>query len=167
MGKKIHLIRHAKSSWKDGSLTDFDRPLNRRGVKSCELMAPAILNAGCYFENVYVSPAKRAQLTITIINKALDNTTINWCTVPDLYTFDSNDLFRFCLGLHDSIDELVIVGHNPAFTEFCNRVSNSTLANIPTCGYVALNTSMPFKWPDLMTQRFTLTSFIQPKDPVQ
>lgn len=62
--KRLHLIRHAKSSWSSGSLADIDRPLNQRGLKSCVLMAPQIVKAGCSFEHVFCSPAVRAQSTL-------------------------------------------------------------------------------------------------------
>ncbi len=37
--KTLIIIRHSKSSWKDHSLSDFDRPLNKRGIKDAKKMS--------------------------------------------------------------------------------------------------------------------------------
>jgi phosphohistidine phosphatase len=57
--KKLHFIRHAKSSWKDSSLHDIDRPLNNHGLKSCPIMATQIEKSGCNFDHVFCSTAVR------------------------------------------------------------------------------------------------------------
>ncbi|MEL6556492.1 MAG: histidine phosphatase family protein, partial [Cyanobacteria bacterium J06621_11] len=62
--KKLHFIRHAKSSWRNAYLADIDRPLNERGVRSCQVMAAQIVKAGCPLDNIFCSPAVRAQSTI-------------------------------------------------------------------------------------------------------
>lgn len=136
--KKLHLIRHAKSSWADPSLADKQRPLNKRGQKSCGVMAKLILSVGCHFDHVFCSSAVRAQLTIKLINKNLTGAEIQWQLDDELYTFESDDLLRWCQGLDDVMSEVVIVGHNPALTELCNRLTGCYLDNIPTCGYVQL-----------------------------
>ncbi len=84
--KKIHLIRHAKSSWKGASLADIDRPLNKRGIKACDLMARAIFDAGCNFKHVYCSTAVRAQSTITLIDHSLFDVKVSWQLTDELYT---------------------------------------------------------------------------------
>ncbi|MCE2030288.1 SixA phosphatase family protein [Sessilibacter corallicola] len=161
--KKIHLIRHAKSSWKDASLADIDRPLNKRGIKACDLMARAILDAGCNFKHVYCSTAVRAQSTITLIDHSLSDIKVSWQLTDELYTFDSKQLYKWFRLLDDSIQEVVIIGHNPALTDFCNKLSNSYIENIPTCGYVQLNAKAHSAWKDLSAGSFNLAEFITPK----
>ena len=117
--KKIHLLRHAKSSWKDASLADSDRPLNERGKKTCRFMAQHIAEAGCCFAQVFCSPAVRAQATIERISKCLD-AEIQWQTEKKLYTFESAGIWDWCRSLDESIREPLIIGHNPALTDFCN-----------------------------------------------
>jgi len=164
--KKIHLIRHAKSSWKDDSLTDVDRPLNKRGKKTCRFMAQHILDAGCCFDNVFCSPAVRAQLTIELISNSLEGVDIQWQTEELLYTFDSDTIFDWCRAVDESITELVIIGHNPALTDFCNELSNSNLKNIPTCGYAQLTYGKKGKkcqWRKLAEGSAELAVFLRPK----
>ena len=160
--KTIHLIRHAKSSWKDSTLTDIDRPLNKRGKKTCHLMARHIVQAGCCFEHIFCSPAVRAQETIKRINKAL-NLGLRWQTTGQLYTFDSAVLLEWFRTLNESVTEPLIIGHNPALTEFCNALSNSSISNIPTCGYVQLSMEKRLPWRELAEGTAELTAFLRPK----
>lgn len=162
--KRIHLLRHAKSSWGDASLADVDRPLNPRGLDCCRLMARPLVEVGCSFENVFCSPAVRAQSTIRLISENLSGINVEWQTDPTLYTFDSEDLHDWCRAIDDSISEILIVGHNPAFTEFCNELSGSDLRNIPTCGYVQLTATQVCTWKNISGAAFELTTFLRPKD---
>lgn len=136
--KKIHLIRHAKSSWSDPSLDDKQRPLNKRGMKSCGVMARHILNAVDCTDHIYCSPAVRAQQTIELINRNLKKTDLIWQLDERLYTFDSHDLLSWFMQLSDSISEIVVVGHNPALTDLVNNLTDDQLSNITTCAYVQL-----------------------------
>ncbi|CAK8716663.1 Phosphohistidine phosphatase [Candidatus Electrothrix laxa] len=160
--KKIHLIRHAKSSWKDDSQGDIDRPLNKRGKKTCRAMAQHIADAGCCFEHIFCSPAVRAQSTIERIRTSL-NADLQWQTAEQLYTFDSEFLFDWCRDLDESITEPLIIGHNSALTDFCNEVSNSTVKNIPTCGYTQLSLNKDCSWQELAEGAAELTVFLRPK----
>ncbi|XOF34763.1 MAG: SixA phosphatase family protein [Candidatus Electrothrix sp. YB6] len=160
--KKIHLIRHAKSSWKDVSLADIDRPLNKRGRKTCRFMAQHIAAVGCCFEHVFCSPAVRAQATIERISRCL-NAEIQWQTAEQLYTFDSRVLFDWCRALDESITKPLIIGHNPAVTDFCNALSNSAVKNVPTCGYVQLAIRKGCRWRDLAEGAAELVVFLRPK----
>jgi phosphohistidine phosphatase len=161
--KKIHLIRHAKSSWDDPSLNDIERPLNPKGIKSCGVMASHILDAGCQFTSIFCSPAVRAQSSIELISQSIPEISIQWQTEQDLYCFDSGSLYDWCRVQDDSLSELVIVGHNPALTDFCNELSSSDLKNIPTCGYVQLTALSKSSWQEISETGFELTSFIKPK----
>ena len=83
--KKIHLIRHAKSSWANEGLADTDRPLNEVGVANCALMAEHLDAAGCCFDHVFCSAATRAQATISLIAENLPDKNIGWKVEEKLY----------------------------------------------------------------------------------
>lgn len=162
--KKIHLIRHAKSCWSDPLLTDIERPLNERGINTACFMVSHIFSSGCSFKQVYCSPAIRAQSTLTLFNEALSKVNIQWQVDKDLYTFNSHDLMRWCRKLDDSIQEVVIVGHNPALTDFCHHLAqNYAVKNIPTCGYVQLVTRSENSWQDISHTVFEISHFLKPK----
>lgn len=160
--KTLHLIRHAKSSWKNPGLADIERPLNERGRKACILMAEPILDAGCHFEHVYCSIARRAHMTIQGIDEALPGTQIEWELVESLYTFSSSSLLDWIRGLDDAVDEAVLIGHNPAFTDLVNELGNQFIANLPTCGYVQLQLE-PRSWRNAGQNSGKLETFLSPK----
>ena len=64
---QLTLIRHAKSSWDNPALSDFDRPLNKRGMKNAPLMGKIINKRGLAFEQIVTSPALRAITTAHLI----------------------------------------------------------------------------------------------------
>jgi phosphohistidine phosphatase len=161
--KKIHLLRHAKSSWEDASLADSDRPLNERGKKTCGFMARHIADAGCSFAQIFCSPAVRAQATIELLRRALPRASVRWRTAAQLYTFESKAIWDWCRSLDESIHEPLLVGHNPALTDFCNQLSGSAVKNIPTCGYVQLVIKKECRWRKLAEEAADLAVFLRPK----
>ena len=159
--KTIHLIRHAKSSQGDRDLADIDRPLNERGLASCRVMAMKILDAGCPFDPVFCSPATRTQSTIEQISQALAPRQIQWQVDNALYTFEGQNLLKWCSALDDSMTAVVIVGHNPAMTDLVNQVSDRPIKNLPTCGYAQL--CFKGSWQALSAGSAKLVSFLKPK----
>ena len=145
--KVLHLIRHAKSSWVDESLADHDRPLFKTGVKACHRIGKKLFQEGCRFEHIYCSSALRAQQTIKHILDTFPKKQREWKTDSNLYTFSSGELWRWIHSIPDAEDSVLIVGHNPAFTQFVNSVANADLGHLPTCGYVRL--MIPSTWQDL------------------
>jgi phosphohistidine phosphatase len=69
--KSLHLLRHAKSSWKDPGLNDHDRPLNKRGRQTAKMMAAYFRRAKIAPDLVICSTAVRAHQTLDPIIKAL------------------------------------------------------------------------------------------------
>ncbi len=70
--KYIYLIRHAKSSWGEVDISDFDRPLNKRGKKDLPFMANRLKEFGIKPDLILSSPAKRAQKTAKTIAETID-----------------------------------------------------------------------------------------------
>ncbi len=160
--KTLHLIRHAKSCSGDSSTSDIERSLNDKGMRACAKMAQHIVDAGCGFNHVFCSAANRAQQTIDGINQALDENEVDWIVDDQLYTFDSQDILKWCMRLDDSLDDVVIVGHNPALTEFCNYLGDRYIDNMPTCGYAKLEITSE-RWRDLGEGTAKLATFLAPK----
>ena len=166
--KTLHLIRHAKSSWDIDGQKDIDRALNKRGRKACEIMAQRIVDAGCNFQNIFCSPAVRAQETIERLAKALAPREINWDVDHELYTFDAGDLLKWLKSIDNTLDELLLVGHNPAITELTNflggdLLGNRFIANVPTCGYVQLDLDIT-AWSEIDSNSGAIKMFLTPKD---
>ena len=65
--KTILLMRHAKSSWKDHNLDDFERPLKKRGKKDARAMAQILVEKELLPQKLFSSSAKRACQTAEIV----------------------------------------------------------------------------------------------------
>lgn len=134
--KTLHLIRHAKSSWTDPLLADFDRPLKKRGLSDALLVAPEALAAGWRADSIYCSGAARARQTIAQWCGELHQELSHVQYRDELYTFDYSDLIDW-LGQQGD-NELTIVGHNPALHELIEWFSDQSLEKFPTCAYCQL-----------------------------
>ena len=69
--KRLYLLRHAKSSWKDTSLPDHDRPLAGRGRRAAKAIARHMQDHGIERELVLCATAQRARETLDRIEPAL------------------------------------------------------------------------------------------------
>lgn len=159
--KKLHFLRHAKSSWDQQSLSDVERPLNKRGIMATKIMAGALADAGCEFNNVFTSPAVRAYTTIENIASHLPRQNIQWQIDDELYTFNAGALFDWCHALSDDLDDVMVVGHNPAITELTNRLTGSNIIDAPTCSYIQME--FDGHWKDLGKNTAKRIKFLTPK----
>lgn len=136
--KKIYLIRHAKSSWSEKGMNDFDRPLNKQGKKDLHFMANRLKEFGIKPDLILSSTAKRAQKSAKaiaeIIKYNIDKIAFNDSLYDSSYT-----AYRYLLDtLNDKLKSIFIVGHNPTLTEMGERLSGAILTNIPTCSIVCI-----------------------------
>jgi len=163
--KKIYLIRHAKSSWADGNLTDFERPLNKRGLRDAPNMGVFLKKQGVLPQLIVSSPAKRALTTANIIAKAIDYPTNNIVQNQELYVFtlDVAIVFDIIANIHNNIDRLMLFGHNPTFTALNNFLARQNyFDNIPTCGCTCWEIDTN-RWADVATAKANLLFFKFPK----
>lgn len=148
--KHLVLLRHAKSSWQDASLDDFDRPLNKRGERNRHQLATALgrqpLDPSP--QRVFTSPARRARLTAEAVHEALaPNAPLQ--TDARLYTFAARALVAFLRELEEDLERVALIGHNPALTDLVNWLDPARpLDNLPTCSLVHLTLNCA-RWRDL------------------
>lgn len=136
--KKLYLIRHAKSSWKEMGIDDFERPLNKRGKRDVPFMAKRLKHFGVKPDLIIASPALRAKITALEIAKVLQYNEGDILFEAALYD-SSYEKYRYLL---DSLDEqyksVFIIAHNPEITEVGERLSGAILTEIPTCAIVCI-----------------------------
>jgi phosphohistidine phosphatase len=135
--KNLILIRHAKSNW-DAPLQDIDRPLDQRGMKDAHLVS---LNIEDFIPKTYViwsSIAKRATDTARIFAQNILYPIESILFKDELYTFDEKHLENIIKSCDNSIDSLIIFGHNAAMTNFVNKFGDIFISNLPTSGFVSL-----------------------------
>ena len=132
--KRLVVIRHAKSSWKDPGLRDFERPLNKRGKADAPEMGRRLALRSLIPDRLLASPAKRAIRTAEIIAGAIGFPAERIIRVDPLYGAGVADLVGILQGLDDSEETVYLVGHNPGLTDLVNFVCSAFLDNLPTCG---------------------------------
>ena len=144
------LLRHAKSSWKDTSLSDRERGLNKRGRRDAPRMGQALSHLLEPMPMV-VSPARRAQLTLEGLLHGWPGLEQQRHTTEEaLYTFSCDDVCEWIARQADGSDALFLIGHNPAFTDLVNElVDGDCLDNLPTAGFASLSLEID-RWCDLL-----------------
>lgn len=158
--KKIILVRHAKSSWKQ-NLSDKDRPLKTRGITDAQNVALKYLSKSELPVAIYSSPAKRAMDTCAIFLKQAHEFNFKAEIVDDLYDFNGSAVIEFVKNLSDELTQVILFGHNNAFTFIANTYGSEYLENLPTSGLVELEFNID-NWNSLK-QGKTLNLII-PKD---
>ncbi|NHZ86559.1 MAG: hypothetical protein GWP19_11885 [Planctomycetia bacterium] len=131
--KYLTLIRHAKSSWKFPELTDFDRPLNKRGLKSASLMGVVLQEQAVLFDAVFSSSAKRAHDTIELICERIGFPLNNIKFEDELYDFHSQRVYEYIKHFDDSLHDVALAGHNPVFHRLATLLTGESIVKFPTC----------------------------------
>jgi phosphohistidine phosphatase len=163
--KRLLLVRHAKSSWKDERLADIERPLNGRGRHDAPAMAARLAARGLHPSVILSSPAERAKATAETLAGALGYPPERIRIEPDLYLADAGTLARIAARLDDTWDDVVLVAHNPGLTDFANRLLPSlALGNLPTTGIVAVDCPGE-RWTEIEHGGATLAFYDYPKNP--
>jgi phosphohistidine phosphatase len=135
--KTLTLLRHAKSSWSDPSLQDYERPLNRRGQRDAPVMADRIKSAGIRPSLILSSPAVRAWTTAKIVAQEIGYPAEFLQREDRLFHASGRGLLKVVAGQDSGFNNVMIVGHNPGLTDFANYLSPGLTDNIPTCGVVS------------------------------
>lgn len=135
--KNLFLMRHGKSSW-ELNVSDEDRPLGQRGISDAHLVGAELSLKNLVIDEVFSSPANRALHTCTICLGAL-NYPLNKCTItPDLYDFSGEKVINFINNIDDGLHNVLLFGHNHAFTYIANLMGNMHIENIPTSGFIQI-----------------------------
>ncbi|NLD17370.1 MAG: histidine phosphatase family protein [Tissierellia bacterium] len=122
--KTLYLLRHAKSSWGDSELSDFDRPLNNRGLKEAREIAEHMAENEYIPELILCSTAKRTRKTLEEILKALKfEGEANY--LESLYLASSNTIGEAIKSVN--VESLLVIGHNPGIENFLNEIINEDL----------------------------------------
>jgi len=133
--KYLLLIRHAKSDWTESGLSDFERPLNKRGKKDAPAMALRVLNKKISVDAILSSPAVRAAATAAFFAETLQ---LKAEFLNELYLAEPETFFGVVASLNDVWNSVIIVSHNNGLTDFANMLTNARIDNIPTCGVFAV-----------------------------
>ena len=160
--KRLYLIRHAKSSWSNAALSDFDRPLNDRGTRDAPLIGQRFSKYKVEPDLILSSPAKRAISTAKIIAGEIGYPVKKILTDRCLYLADVPTLLKTVTSLDDTSNKVMIFGHNPGMTEFAETLTSYRIENMPTCSVVCVNFDVR-TWKDAKRGEGDLVFFDFPK----
>lgn len=157
------LVRHAKSSWDDFSLPDFDRPLNERGKRDAPMMAKRLLNKGVNLDLLVSSPAKRAKRTAQAFAEILGKEKEKILYDEELYMASAEQFFAVISRLDNSFNNVAIFSHNPGITSFANSLQVASIDEMPTCSILAIS-SPAQSWLDFRESQKKFWFFDYPKN---
>ncbi|MDC6352046.1 histidine phosphatase family protein [Zeaxanthinibacter sp. PT1] len=141
--KNIIFVRHGKSAW-NYDVNDKDRPLKERGINDGLLVSGKFKSLGITPDAIYSSPANRALHTCTIFLRKLKYDLEKFRLSEELYEFSGEGVMNFVQNLDDSLDTVMIFGHNYAFTNVVNQWGSEAIDNVPTTGLVQIQFDIDF-----------------------
>ncbi len=159
--KTLYLIRHAKSDWSDGSLSDFERGLKKRGHKDLETISSYMSLQRLKPDLILSSLALRAQTTADILAKKIEyEGRIHY--MAELYNTRPEKIINILTLQDDGYSSIFLVGHNPELTEFANFLVKENFAKMPTLGVLAIGLEIN-SWSEISEKCGKVEFFIQPK----
>lgn len=161
--KTLYLMRHAKSSWKDLDLVDHQRPLNKRGKKDAPEMGRRLKARDVQLDIIVSSDARRAVDTAAAVANVFGLPPKMIRQTTDFYSASANEILDAVHHFKDKWKRVMIIGHNPGFTELAHRFYPHPIANIPTAGVVELRFKVP-SWRHIDRNHLEFSSFDFPKN---
>jgi phosphohistidine phosphatase len=169
--KTLGLFRHAKSDWHDPRARDFDRPLNKRGLKGAALMGKYIVEHSLFWDRIIASPAVRVAQTVEIGAQASGiSPNLRWDR--RIYLASSATLLDLLREQEGDPSAILMVGHNPGLEDLIFDLvpddGSSPLRDIveekfPTAAFAVLEMDID-DWADLTEGRARLTHLVRPRD---
>jgi len=162
--KTLYIIRHAKSSWDDTAVADYDRGLNDRGKQDAPRMGKRLKEKEIRPDLLLSSPAKRALSTAKRIAEVLNYPKKNIKTDHQLYHASEDKMLAVINDINDKHDTVFLFGHNPGLTDFVNTIMETevNIENVPTCGVIAVKFRVN-SWKDVSWATGKLIFFDYPK----
>lgn len=160
--KTLLLIRHAKSSWDNMGLSDFERPLNDRGNGDAPKMAKRLADKINKINLLLVSTAQRTRETAAYFLEEVEVEKVLY--LDELYHSSANTL-RSLIMMHAQEEKTVaVIAHNPGITYFANQLCrNVSLDNMPTCAIFSGERKAK-NWQVFFEEPADFKFFIYPKD---
>ena len=159
--KALYLLRHAKSSWKEPGLQDFERPLNRRGREAAPLVGRFIRKGGLHVDLLLSSPATRARQTAALVKESA-GLTAEMLYDERIYEADAGRLLEVVREAAASADALMLVGHNPGMEELLELLTGER-QEMPTAALACVSLDVK-KWGKVRAGAGRLEWLVRPKE---
>jgi phosphohistidine phosphatase len=162
---RLILTRHAKSSWDDPLLDDFDRTLNDRGEASADAIGAWLAGKGLVPGEALVSSARRTRETWARIAAALSS------EVPArfeqrLYHAGPDTMLKVLRTATAPV--AILIGHNPGMAEFAGRIVaapplHPRFADYPTAATTVIDFDAA-RWADVGWHGGRVADFVVPRE---
>lgn len=162
--KQLTFIRHAKSDWGDELLKDVDRPLSERGYSDAYNQSKWWLSKNETPDRIITSTAIRAMSTALIFARAFNLDMRHFSIEKNIYECTEETLLSIIRTQGGDNKHLMLFGHNPAFTNICNTLSDDLFFdNVPTCGIVSFQFDLS-NWETLSPKTGKIDFYQFPKE---
>ncbi len=165
--KTLLLLRHAKSSWHDPGLNDFDRPLNPRGLRNAPLIGGYMANHGYVPDVILCSSSRRTLETLSLIKPFL-GLTIPTQIEDGLYLASARMLISTINEIDNGYGSALVIAHNPGLEDCVGLLTDEEHSTrqvpeaLPTAGLALLRFSVP-DWESVADGEGELLDFAAPK----
>ncbi len=162
--RTLVLIRHAKSSWNNPLLSDYNRPLNERGHRDAPEMGRRLAKRGLKPDLMIASTARRAAETARAIAAGLGypEAQIQW--VDELYHCVPAVFGEVLAGVSEAVKSVFLVAHNPGISAFAHQLAPALPdTEMPTCATVGITFRAP-QWGHVTNEETTLLFYDTPKN---
>lgn len=155
------LMRHAKSDWGDESLSDHDRPLNRRGKRDAPRMAKWLAEIDMVPDMILSSSSERTRETVDLMigQWSIEPTT---SFSESLYLATPESILSTIRSDACDATKLLVVAHNPGMTHLVSSLAEKFI-ELPTAA-IAIFKIPAADWSSLQTGTpMSLLQFMRPK----
>ncbi len=160
--KTVIFVRHAKSSWDNSELTDFERPLNKRGLRDAPFMASILATKKIKPDKIISSPAIRALSTARHFAEKLDYSLNHIETNNDIYEKGANGIIKILSNSEDKLNCVMLFGHNPDLHHLVTYLSDLVIDNLQTCAVVCIDFNID-SWADITYSKGKTRFYEYPK----
>jgi len=159
--RRLVLMRHAKSDWADPSLTDHDRPLNRRGRESAPMMARWLAEIDVVPDRVLSSSSVRTRETFALMLPLWPREPSTYFTEA-LYLAPPQSILEAVRREGGAAETLLVIAHNPGMAGLVSTLAQQCL-EMPTAAAAVFDVQVD-TWPALCTSHdLSLSHFMRPK----
>ena len=158
--RTLYLLRHAKSSWKDSSLADFERPLKRRGKEAAEALGRFLASKKVDLAILISSPSIRTRQTVEIVQKHA-KLGVEPQFDQRIYEASLSTLVQIVSEIPDDKKTAMLVGHNPGLEELLALLVRDN-RHMPTCALARIG--LDSGWNEVGRGSGKLEWYVTPKD---
>ena len=137
---RLTLIRHGNAEWKDSTIADFDRPLNKRGIGEAEGIGKVLMENDLVPDLLLASTARRTQQTAEIAGRMLGLPTRRVKFAEQLYLARAEVILTLAQSTGPKVTHLAVVGHNPGISELARNLApeDTPIAELSTASACTL-----------------------------